>query len=132
VAVEFWIDPDDECVFRWKFTGVWTLEEYFSLITEAHQFTLDCAPNPVFGIVDLTEMGLPPAHSILSINSTENLAAPNWVCSVLIVRSPVLLRLIDIAQQTISGAKRRYLVAASVEEARAKIERLRLANASNA
>jgi hypothetical protein len=125
MPIEFWSDPDDECLFHWKFTGRWTTRNYIALNEQSYDRARECSPQPVDVIVDLLESAAPPPGVMMHIVTTDAEWPENWRVSVLVTESVLINSLVHLAGHMSENVRQRFRVAASMEEAHAYIQALR-------
>ncbi|NDJ61771.1 MAG: hypothetical protein GYB67_11640 [Chloroflexi bacterium] len=121
MPIDFWIDPEQPDLFRWKFTGGWTLSEYFPINDRANRLVIERAPNPVYVIVDMLETDAPPDGFLSGLSSTNNRGPDNWVLTVIVAQSRLYTSLLEVARKADKRIMQRYRVVRSLEDAHTAI-----------
>jgi hypothetical protein len=125
MPINFWIDPNDDCLFHWRFTGRWTTSRYITLNEQAYHLVRERSPQPVDVIVDLCESAAPPPGMLMHIVTSDAQWPSNWRVSVLVTKSVMIGSLINLARHMSENVQQRYRVAESIDEAYGYIQSLR-------
>lgn len=127
MPIEFWIDPDHHDVFRWKFSGKWTPEEYYTTNRQVIERIKERAPEPVYAIVDMTESSAPPTNFLGGLSASDRQGAENWKMTVIVTESPLITSLIQVGSRINKNLSQRFALARTLEEAYENIQAVRQA-----
>ena len=128
MPIDLYVDPNDDNILRWKFSGTWTLEKYFPLNEQANQMVIERAPTPVYVIVDLIESAPPPPRFFEGLSQTNERGPDNWAVTFMVAENQMYARLMELAYRLDRNLQQRYYVVGSMEEARAAVAAMRRGN----
>jgi hypothetical protein len=125
ITVEW--DDAEQTVLRYTVKGVWTWQEFYAARDRGRQLVDAAGHAQVNTIIDMTEGSLFPQNALSHFRNLSEESYPQFQFGkvVIVEDNPFVAILMDMMQRLKPKAMRNFYRARTVEDARAKLSRLR-------